>query len=34
MLETLEAHGVAEADIREVVHRVAMLKNDINGESY
>jgi len=34
LLETLEAHGVAAADIREVVHRVAMLKNDITGESY
>ncbi len=34
MLETLEAHAVAEADVREVVHRVSMLKNDITGESY
>jgi hemoglobin len=34
LLETLEAHGAEAADIREVVHRVALLKNDITGESY
>lgn len=34
LLETLEGHGVAAPDIREVVHRVVMLRNDITGDSY
>ena len=33
LLETLESHGASAADIRDVVHRVTMLKNDITGES-
>jgi hemoglobin len=34
LLETLEEHGAQAADVRDVVHRVAVLKNDITGESY
>ncbi|MBN8628744.1 MAG: group 1 truncated hemoglobin [Planctomycetes bacterium] len=34
LLATLEMIGVAPDDIREVVHRISVYKNDITGESY
>lgn len=34
LLATLEEIGVAADDVREVVHRISVHKNDITGEAY
>lgn len=31
---TLQESGVSEDDLREVIHRIAVHKNDITGEAY
>lgn len=34
LLATLSESGVDEVDVREVVHRISVHKNDITGEGY
>jgi hemoglobin len=34
LLTTLEEDGVAPDDVRDVMHRISVYKNDITGEAY